>query len=111
MSEVPSAGLPGHTGCQGIRLVWRQGGRPGRQGSVSGDHGVASLQVPALHRSPTADPHLVRVAGFQHDQGDGAGGVRVRSLCMPRLPSRRISIHQFSKVAFLSGDVVCSHST
>ena len=80
-------------------MVQQQGGEPGLQGHVAGNHGVDGLQPPPLLLWSWGDPHVIIVDGRQHDQEDGAGGVAVRGSCMLRLWSHCIAVNHFSEDA------------
>ena len=54
-----------------------QGGGAVRQGCSRREHGVDGFQVPVALLLVRGDRHLVVVATFQHDHGDGAGVVFV----------------------------------
>ena len=58
-------------GCRG--LVVGQGGGAVWQGCARRVHGVDGFQAPLALLRVRGDPHLVVVATFQHDHGNGAG--------------------------------------
>ena len=93
MAWVPGAGRPRHDGCQGVRgLVVELGGDAVRQGCGRREHGVDGLQAPVALLRVRDDPHLVVVAIFQHDHGDGAGvsfAWRGRCACLLLVPWRQ----------------------
>ena len=74
MAWVPGAGCPRYDSRLGVRrLVVRQGGWAVWLGCGCREHGVDGLQDPVALLRVQYDPHLVIVATFQHDHGDGAG--------------------------------------
>ena len=74
MAWVAGTGFPQHDGCQGFwGSVFGQGGGAVRQGCSRQEHGVDGFQVPVALLRLRGDPHLVVVATFQHDHGDGVG--------------------------------------
>ena len=101
MARVPAAGFPQHNGRQGVSgLVMGQGGGAVRQGCSRLEHAVHSFQVPVALLRVRGDPHLVAVATFQRDHGDGAGVIlRSRGSCACRLRHWWVRLHQFSEVA------------
>ena len=84
------AGRPRHDGRRGVRgLVIEQGGGAVRLGRGRRAHGVDGIQAPVALLRVRDDPHLVVVAIFQHDHGDGAGVTfarRGRRACRLRVP-------------------------
>ena len=73
MSRVPAAGFTRNDGRQGVCwLVLGQGGRTVWQGWARPEHGLDGFQVPVALLRVRHDPHLVLVATFQQDHGDGA---------------------------------------
>ena len=90
MAWVPGADCPRHDGRYGVQgLAVEQGGGAVRQGRGGQEHGVDGLQAPVALLRVRADPHLVVVATFQHDHGDGAWVTfarRGRCACRYRVP-------------------------
>ena len=90
MAWVPGAGRP-------RGLVVEQGGGAVWQGLGRREHGVDGLQAPVALLRLRDDPHLVVVAIFQHDHGDGAGvtfarrGRRARRLRVPSRQAREVT--------------------
>ena len=87
MARMPGAGFPGHDGRQGVwGLVLRQEGGAVQQGCSRREHGVEGFQVPLALLRVWGDPHLVVVATFQRDHGDGVGVIFAsRGSCACRL--------------------------
>ena len=92
MAWVPGADCPRHDGRQGVQgLAVEQGGGAVRQGRGCREHGVDGPHAPVAHLRVRGDPHLVVVAIFQQDHGDGAGVTfarRRRCACRPWVPPR-----------------------
>ena len=95
VSLVPCAGAAGHHGRQGVwRLAGEQGSGAIWQVHIPGEHGVNSLQLPAMFQPLWRDPHLAVLAAFQYHHGDGAGGASRRRLRMCFWPHRLlVSLH------------------
>ena len=76
----------------GVRgLAVEQGAGAVRQGRGRGEHGVDGLQAPVDLLRVRGDPHLLVVAIFQHNHGDGAGVTlerRGRCACRLWVPPR-----------------------
>ena len=71
---MPGTGHPRHDSHQVVRgLVVEQGVGAVQQGRGRRQHGVDSLQAPVALLRVRDDLHLVVVAIFKHDHGDGAG--------------------------------------
>ena len=79
MVWVPGACRPRHDGRQGVRgLAWEQGGGAVWQVRGRWEHGVDGLQAPVAPLRVRDEPHLVVVAIFRHNNGDGAGVMLAR---------------------------------
>ena len=81
-------------------LVLGQGGGAVWQGCARQEHGVNSFRAPVALLRLQSDPHLVVVATFQHDHGDGTG-VTFASWkpCAYRLRSWRVLLHHVPELA------------
>ena len=97
---MPCARHAGHDGRQRVRRLAREQ-QSGAiwQVQVSGEHGINSLQVPAVFQRSGPDPHLVVVAVFQHLGSNSAGGTSRRRLRVCLRPQRlRSSLHHHPEV-------------
>ena len=105
MARVPGAGFPRQNGRQGVwGLIPGQGGGAVRQGCSRQQHGVDGFQVRVALLRVRGDPHLVVVATFQNDHGDGAGVIFAwRGSCVCRLRFWWVPLHQIPEVTPLVG--------
>ena len=101
MPRVPAAGFTRHDGRQGVwGLVMGQGGWAVWQGCSCREHPVDGFQVPVALLRVRSDPHLVVVATFEHNHGDGAGVIFASwGSCACRLRPSWVSLHHVPEVA------------
>ena len=101
LPRVLGAGFPQHDGCQGVwGLVMGQKVGAVRQGGSRQEHGVDGFQVPVALLWVWGDPHLVVVATFHHNHGDGAAVIfAALGSCECRLRPWWVSLHQVPEVA------------
>ena len=106
MPRVSPACFTHHGSRQGVwgRVFGQRGGAVS-QGCARQEHRVDGFQVLVALLRVRGDPHLVVVATFQHDHGDGAGVICTSwGSCACRLCPCWVSLHHVPEVAPPVGD-------